>query len=137
MSDDTTESHPIIFFDGVCNLCNGVVDLLLRLDRDKQFRFASLQGETARDLLPPLGDDARTWSFVYYDEDGAQLRSDAALAVCQRLGGIWWLLSLARFVPRFLRDPVYRLVARYRYRVFGQRETCRLPTPEEKARFLP
>jgi len=137
MTDETTEAHPIIFFDGVCNLCNGVVDLLLRLDRDEQFRFASLQGETARDLLPPLGDDARTWSFVYYDEDGAQLRSDAALTVCQRLGGIWWLLSLARIVPRFLRDPVYRLVARNRYRVFGQRETCRVATPEEKARFLP
>ena len=129
--------HPIIFFDGVCVLCNGFVDRMLRADRHGIFRFAPLQGETARALLPPQRNDPLQWSLLYLDERGVHAQSDASLEVCRRLGGAWWLLSLLRFVPRALRDAVYRLVVRNRYRWFGQRATCRVPSPAERARFLP
>jgi len=129
--------HPIIFFDGVCAMCNRFVDLILRADRGDVFRFAPLQGETARALLPPLTGDPRDWSMVYLDERGVHEQSDASLEVYRRLGGVWWLFSLLRLVPRFVRNRAYRLVARNRYRWFGRRDTCRVPSAEEKARFLP
>jgi len=129
--------HPIIFFDGVCAMCNRFVDLVLRADRRHVFRFAPLQGATARELLPPLADDPREWSVVYLDERGIHDGSDASLEVYRRLGGVWWLPSLLRFVPRVIRRPAYRLLARNRYRWFGRRDRCRVPSPEEKARFLP
>jgi len=129
--------HPIIFFDGVCGMCNRFVNIILRADRKGVFRFAPLQGETAQRLLPPLPDDPTEWSMLYLDERGVHDQSDASLEVYRRLGGWWAVLSLARFVPRFLRTPVYRLIARNRYRWFGRQETCRVPTPEERARFLP
>jgi len=129
--------HPIIFFDGVCNMCNRFVSLVIRADRKGVFRFAPLEGETARRLLPPLPGDPRQWSMIYLDERGLHEQSDASLQVYRRLGGWAWPLSLFRFVPRWLRDPVYRLVARNRYRWFGRRAECRVPTPAERARFLP
>lgn len=129
--------HPIIFFDGVCVLCNGFVDRILHADRNGIFRFAPLQGETAHVLLPPQKDDPLQWSLLYLDERGVHAQSDASLEICRRLGGAWRLLSLLRFIPRPLRDAVYRIVVRRRYRWFGQRPTCRLPSPAERARFLP
>ena len=129
--------HPIIFFDGVCAMCNGFVDLMLRADRMHVFLFAPIQGETARDLLPPIGEDPEQWSMVYLDEQGVHDQSDASLEVYRRLGGPWAVLGWLRFIPRFVRNPVYRLIARNRYRWFGKRETCRVPTAEERARFMP
>ena len=129
-------AKPVIFFDDVCVMCNSFVNLLLRVDRRQRFLFAPLRGETASRLLPPLPDDASKWSMVYVDESGIHDQSDASLEVYRRLGGLWWLLSLARFVPRFVRNPAYRVLARNRYRWFGKHDTCRLPTAEEKARFL-
>jgi len=129
--------HPIIFFDGVCGLCNAVVDRLLRADRDALFRFAPLQGETARALLSPQDDDPLRWTLVYLDERGLHTQSDAALESCRRLGGMWRLLSLLRVLPRPLRDAAYRVVVRNRYRWFGRREACRVPSAAERARFLP
>lgn len=128
---------PIIFFDGVCGMCNAFVDLALRVDRDKKFLFAPLQGTTARELLPPLSEDPREWSMLYMDEQGVHDQSDASLQVYRRLGGIWWLLSLARHIPRAIRNPAYRVIARNRYRWFGRKDQCRIPGPEERARFLP
>jgi predicted DCC family thiol-disulfide oxidoreductase YuxK len=129
-------AKPVIFFDDVCVMCNGFVNLILRVDRQQQFLFAPLSGETASRLLPPLPDDPSKWSMVYVDESGIHDQSDASLEVYRRLGGIWWLLSLARFVPRVIRNPVYRIIARNRYRWFGKRDTCRIPSPEERTRFL-
>jgi predicted DCC family thiol-disulfide oxidoreductase YuxK len=128
---------PIIFFDGVCGMCNRFVDLVLRVDRKELFRFAPLQGTTARELLPPLHEDPQQWSMVYLDERGRHDQSDASLEVYRRLGGAWHVLGLLRFVPRALRNPVYRVVARNRYRWFGKQDTCRVPSPEERRRFLP
>ena len=134
---DAAPDRPIIFFDGVCAMCNSFVNLILRVDRRKEFLFAPLQGETARRLLPPQSDDPREWSMIYLDERGLFNQSDASLQVYRRLGGLWWPLSLLRFIPRFLRNPLYRIIARNRYRWFGKEEACRIPSPAEKERFLP
>jgi predicted DCC family thiol-disulfide oxidoreductase YuxK len=128
---------PIIFFDGVCGMCNAFVDLAMRVDRHEQFFYAPLQGSTAHELLPPLPPDPKNWSMIYLDERGEYDQSDASLEVYRRLGGIWWFLSLGRVVPAFLRDPLYRFVAHNRYKWFGEKDTCRLPTPAERKRFLP
>jgi predicted DCC family thiol-disulfide oxidoreductase YuxK len=127
---------PIIFFDGECRMCNRFVDMVLRADARGIFRFAPLQGETAKSLLPPLGDDPRRWSMLYLDGHGVHEQSDASLEVYRRLGGAWALLGLARWIPRPLRNPVYRLIAANRYRWFGTR-ACRVPAPAEMERFLP
>ena len=128
---------PIIFFDGVCGMCNVFVNFAMRVDRHEIFMFAPLQGNTARELLPPLPEDPRDWSMIYLDEKGIFEQSDASLEVYRRLGGIWWWLSLARFVPRVIRNSVYRVIARNRYSWFGKKEQCRIPTAEERSRFLP
>jgi len=128
---------PIIFFDGVCAMCNAFVNLALRIDRRGIFLFAPLQGTTARELLPPLSDDPREWSMIYLDEKGIHDQLDASLEVYRRLGGVWSLPALARYVPRAIRTPLYRIVARNRYRWFGRKDECRIPTASERQRFLP
>ena len=129
-------TKPVIFFDDVCIMCNSFVNLMLRIDHRQQFLFAPLRGETAEKILPPLPDDPTAWSMVYFDETGIHDQSDASLEVYRRLGGLWWWLSLARFVPRWIRNPVYRVIARNRYRWFGKHETCRIPSADERQRFL-
>lgn len=149
--------HPILFFDGVCGLCNRFVDFMLRSDSQHRFRYAPLQGETARRLLGVDGDasgrgpgsneagvhqvsgreadDPR--SFIFLDKDRHFDQSNAVLHALIRLGGAWRLTAVLYVFPRPLRDFIYRIVARNRYRWFGRREACRLPTPEERDRFLP
>jgi predicted DCC family thiol-disulfide oxidoreductase YuxK len=129
-------AQPIIFYDDVCVMCNAFVNLVLNADRHGEFLFAPLGGITARKILPPLADDPGQWSMVYVDERGIHDQSDASLEVYRRLGGRWRILSLGQLFPRWIRDPVYRMIARNRYRWFGKHDTCRLPTPLEKARFL-
>lgn len=128
-------SEPIVFFDGVCGLCNGFVDRLMRWDTHRTLRYATLQGSTARRTLPDhltTGMD----TIVYQDEQGLHTRSDAALRIISRLGGGWRLLAPLRWIPRTIRDAVYDLIAKNRYGWFGKRETCRIPTVEERALFL-
>ena len=128
----------IVFFDGVCSLCNATVDFLLRHDRDGRLRFASLQGETAARLLPAeLRRELRT--LVLYTETGERyIRSAAAVRILWRLGGGWRLAAAALWlIPWPLRDLGYGLVAALRYRLFGRRETCRIPTDADAARLLP
>ena len=137
MTTNNPVQKPIIFFDGVCVMCNTFVNLILRVDRKRTFLFAPLQGSTARDLLPPLADDAREWSMVYVDETGIHDQSDASLEVYRRLGGFWLPLSLIRIVPRLIRNPAYRIFARNRYRLFGKRDSCRIASADEQSRFLP
>jgi predicted DCC family thiol-disulfide oxidoreductase YuxK len=129
-------ARPIIFYDDVCVMCNTFVNLILSADRRGQFLFAPLGGETSRTILPPLADDPGDWSMVYVDEAGIHDQSDASIEVYRRMGGLWWFLSVARFCPRVIRNPIYRVIAKNRYRWFGKRDTCRLPSAQEKARFL-
>jgi len=124
----------IIFFDGVCNLCNGFVDFLVKRDQG-QFTFAPLQGETAARTLPlELRQDLKT--VVLWSQGQTFEKSDAALMVLQQLGGIWGLMRVFWALPAPVRNLAYDLIAANRYRIFGKRESCRLPTPAERQRFL-
>jgi predicted DCC family thiol-disulfide oxidoreductase YuxK len=133
----TKPEHPIIFFDGVCGLCNSFVHIILKADNKGIFQFSPLQGETAKKYITEIPEEAGEWSIVYVDEDSIYEQSDATLKILKRLGGIWCILSMFSFLPRGFRNYIYRLVAVNRYKIFGKRETCRIPTEEEKARFLP
>ena len=128
---------PIVFFDGECVMCNQFVDILLKIDQIGTILIAPLQGQTAEKLLPPLPNNRGEWSIFYIDNGEISEQSDAFLNICLRLGGIWSILSLFKIIPRFIRDAIYRIIARNRYRLFGKRSTCRMPNEQEKSRFLP
>jgi predicted DCC family thiol-disulfide oxidoreductase YuxK len=133
----TTTAETVVLFDGVCNLCNGTVQFLLQRDRRGQFRFAALQSSAGRNLLRRHGlpEDALE-TIVVLDSGRAWLRSDGALLLARRLPWPWPLLYVFRLCPRSLRDAIYSWIARNRYRWFGRRESCMLPTAEGSARFL-
>lgn len=136
---DATDLPPrIVLFDGVCGLCHGLVRLLVRIDRDRVLRYAPLQGDTAallRSLYPQIPNDIDTAVLV---EDGVvYLRSRAVIATCRGLGWPWRALSVLSWLPSFVTDAVYRLVARVRYRVFGKLDACAIPAPEQRELFLP
>jgi len=129
--------EPVIFFDGVCGLCNSWIDFIISRDRRRKFRFGPLQGETARDWLQ-LAPDASFDSVTLVDHTGIYRKSDAVSRILAYLGGGWRIIGcLLQFVPRLLRDWGYDFIARRRYRWFGKKESCRLPTPDERTRFLP
>jgi predicted DCC family thiol-disulfide oxidoreductase YuxK len=130
--------HGIVFYDGTCGFCDWSVQWLLRHDEQGAFVFAPLQGSTAeRYGVSPVGHDPTSIVLVLPGAVPTRLeRSDAVLAILARLGQPWRTLALARAIPRLLRDPFYRLFARYRYLVSGRIEACRVPAPEDRARFL-
>jgi len=127
---------PTIFFDGVCGLCNKSVDFIIRHDTNRVFSFAPLQGETAAKILPSK-DITNLDTLVLSDEKGIHYRSTAALRIAWHLGGGLTLFAAFFVIPRFLRDPVYNLIAKNRYRMFGKKDSCRIPSPEERSFFLP
>jgi predicted DCC family thiol-disulfide oxidoreductase YuxK len=136
---------PLVLFDGYCTLCSRAVQFILPRDPAAHFRFASLDAPAAQARLEawraqaggaaastPLPD-----SLLLLDADGLHVRSEAALRIAAQLTGPWPVLArLARLVPRALRDRIYDVIARHRYRWFGRRETCLLPTSANRARFL-
>ncbi len=127
----------ILYFDGVCTLCNGAVDFIIRRDRARRFRYASLQSEAGRRMMESQGMDPSVLdTLILWEAGRMHTKSSAALRIARHLGGAWPLLGVFRLVPRFLRDPLYDWVARNRYRWFGRKESCRLPTPEERELFL-
>ena len=130
-------AHPLVLFDGVCNLCAGVVRFVIERDREARFRFAPLQSELGRALQREHGIDPDALAtFVLIDAEGAATRSTAVLRILRGLGAPWrWLYPL-RFVPWPLRDALYGVVARNRYRWFGRRDDCLVPTAELRSRFL-
>jgi predicted DCC family thiol-disulfide oxidoreductase YuxK len=133
----TETTHPILLFDGVCNLCNASVQFVLKRDTAGQFRFASLQSEAGQQLLGQFAKAPADFSTVVLIEKGQLFtKSDAALRVARRLPGLWPALYGFIFLPRFLRNGVYDWIARNRYRWFGKQEQCMLPRPEWKERFL-
>jgi predicted DCC family thiol-disulfide oxidoreductase YuxK len=126
----------IILFDGNCNFCSGSVQFILKRDTHKYFQFASLQGDAGKKLLIKHGISEEIDSFVVIDNDHCYIKSSAALQVCQHLKGFWRLAYVFRLIPRPLRDYVYDIVARNRYKWFGERASCLMPTPEIRERFL-
>jgi predicted DCC family thiol-disulfide oxidoreductase YuxK len=133
----TDAGHPVIFFDGVCGLCNRFVDFVIRRDRQGVFRLAPLQGETARDRLAEA-DVVDLKTVVLVDASGTYRKSTAVLRVLGCLG-IFWKIAAALLwvIPRPLRDLGYSWIATNRYAIFGRKETCRLPSAAERERFLP
>jgi predicted DCC family thiol-disulfide oxidoreductase YuxK len=130
-------AEPVIVFDGVCALCSRWVRFLLRFDTRGRYRFAAMQGAQGRALLQAHGlDPEDPTSFLLLDAGRAWTDTDAIIRVLTGLGGAWRLLGVLRWVPRRLRDPAYRALARNRYRWFGRHDTCFLPTPAQAARFL-
>ncbi len=126
---------PILLFDGVCNLCNGVVQFVLTHDPQGRVRFASQQSAFGQALMRQYELTDRQ-SVVLLEENRVYTRSDAAIQVLHLLPAPWRWLEVARFIPKGWRDAIYDLIARNRYRVFGKREACWLPRAEWKSRFL-
>lgn len=129
--------QPIILFDGVCNFCNSAVNFVIKRDKKGKICFAPLQSETGKKLLEqyklPVNDME---SFIFIEKGRVYSRSTAALRVCRYLGALWPLCFGAIIVPTFIRDGIYNWIARNRYKWFGVRQECMIPTPEIKARFL-
>ncbi|MTH55527.1 DUF393 domain-containing protein [Bacillus mangrovi] len=135
MQKDT--NSPVIFYDGVCNLCSGAVQFMIKHDRYKKFKFASLQSKAGElMLLSQSLDPVRFDSFVLTSGEKVYLKSDAALKVAGMLPFPWKLLGIFRLIPRPLRDSLYGFIARNRYKWFGKKEQCMLPDPSVKERFL-
>jgi len=127
----------LILFDGVCNLCSALVEFVIRHDPAAKFRFAAIQSQVGREIFQSHGlDAADLQTFVFIAEGKLFLRSDAAIEVVSRFGRAWNICKLFRFVPRAFRNAIYSLIARNRYRWFGRKEVCMVPTPEIKERFL-
>ncbi len=130
-------SPAIIVFDGECALCSGWVHFLLRHDRDARYCFAAMQAPKGRALLVAHGlDPDDPSSFLLLDGDRAWTDTDAIRRVVTGLGGVWRFAQVLAWIPKPLRDRIYRLVARNRYRWFGRNAACFVPSPEQRARFL-
>jgi predicted DCC family thiol-disulfide oxidoreductase YuxK len=134
---NTADTSAIILFDGVCNLCSGAVHFLIRRDPKGKFRFASLQSEVGLTLLKQARISSEQLdTIVLIEGDRCYTRSTAALRIAKRLPGLWPVLYIGIVIPTPLRNKLYDWVARNRYRWFGRKEQCMLPTPAIKSRFL-
>lgn len=133
----TADAHPVILFDGLCNLCSSSVQFVIKHDPQRRFRFASLQSQYGQQLLQQQGLPATEFSsFILYQDGKVYTKSTAALRVARQLNGLWPLLYGFIIIPAFIRNAVYNFIARNRYRWFGKRDSCWLPTPELKALFI-
>ncbi len=129
--------QPIVLFDGVCNLCNGAVQFIIRHDKNEKFLFASLQSEIGKKILSSNNlsrDDLKT--FLLIEDERVYTKSTAALRVIKQLNGVISILYTFNVIPKFIRDSIYDLVAKNRYNWFGKKDECMIPTPQLKARFL-
>ena len=126
----------IILFDGVCNFCNASINFVIDHDVERRFRFASLQSDIGQHILTENSRSVSDFDTVLLIREGKVYeKSTAALEIARYLRGWTWLYAF-RFIPRFIRDSVYNLIAKNRYRIFGKSESCRIPTPEERSLFI-
>jgi len=127
----------LVLFDGVCHFCNNSVNFIMDHDPKKKFVFAPLQSDLAKEILTKSGEDPDALDTIKLIRNGkVYKRSRAALEISKGLNGLWPLCYIAIIVPGFLRDIVYNIIAKNRYKWFGQLEACRIPTPEMRERFL-
>jgi predicted DCC family thiol-disulfide oxidoreductase YuxK len=137
MQSGIEAEHPVILFDGMCNLCSGSVQFVIKHDPKRQFRFASLQSRFGQKILQQFGLPADELnSFILLENGNIYTRSTGALRVTKKLNGLWPLLYAFIIVPIFIRNAVYNYIAHNRYRWFGKKEACWLPTPELRKLFL-
>lgn len=130
-------NHKIILFDGVCNLCNGVVTFVIKRDKNNVFMFAALQSEVGRRLASKFNiDTSKMNSIILIDGDNYYEKSAAALRISKELSGAYPLLYGFLVLPKFIRNAVYDYVAKNRYKWFGKRESCMIPNAELKSKFL-
>ncbi|MBV7258309.1 thiol-disulfide oxidoreductase DCC family protein [Erythrobacter crassostreae] len=128
---------PVIVFDGMCVLCSANAQFVLKYDRRQVFRLAAMQDEVGAELMRRAGLDPKDpMSLVVFDSDRIWRDSDAVIRIYDRMGWPWRIARIGSLVPRVVRDPLYHLIARNRYRIFGKRETCWVPTPEQASRIL-
>ena len=130
-------SQHIVVFDGVCNLCNGSVNFIIKRDPKNKFVFSAVQGDFAQELinknaLNNVGEE----TFLVVKGDQFFMYSDAALEIAKNLSGLWPLLYTLKILPKFIRDSLYKAVARNRYKLFGRTDTCMVPTEELRSRFI-
>ncbi|WP_078395174.1 thiol-disulfide oxidoreductase DCC family protein [Shouchella patagoniensis] len=126
----------IVLFDGECNLCNRAVDFIIRYDRKKHYQFASLQSDLGILLKKEFGLSDDLDSIVVIEHNQAFIKSDAAMQIIPKLSVYWQPLRVLKFLPKLVRERMYEWIARNRLRWFGEKDTCRLPKPEERDRFL-
>ena len=132
-----TSGKIVILFDGVCNLCNGAVQFIIKTDKASKFLFASLQSDFGQLQLQKFGlDPSKLHSIIALENGKFYERSDAALKIASGLAQPWPMLGVFRILPRFFRDWIYDLISKNRYKMFGKRESCMIPTPELKGRFV-
>ena len=137
MTDLEQVTAPVIFFDGVCNLCNASVQFIIRHDKKRIFRFASLQSAVGQYLLKENNLAEKHFdSFILYENQNIYTRSTGALKCANYLSPPWSWLYIFIWVPRFIRDGIYSWISKNRYRWFGKKEACWLPSPELKNLFL-
>lgn len=140
MNDVNPDHGPVLLYDGVCGFCNKSVQFVIDHDRKKTIRFAALQSTFGQAVIERHPELAKVDSVVFLDRhDGAEnvfIRSSAALRLSGYLGGVWGWARIAYIIPRPIRDFFYDLFARYRYRLFGKYDSCMLPPPEVRERFL-
>ena len=129
-------NKPVIFFDGICNLCNASVQFVIEHDKNSQFMFTALQGAYAKETLPTLNADSQKLNTILLLEDGKlYTKSSAALRVAKKLNGLLPLLYVFIIVPKFIRDWFYDIIAKNRYKWWGKQESCWVPTAELKSKF--
>ena len=133
----STSSKYIVLFDGVCNLCNGAVQFIVKRDKKKKYLFGSLQGKTGQEYLVKYHLATNLYhSFMLIEGNVLYTRSTAVLRTLKHLGRGWQLLYVFIYIPQPIRDGLYKLIASNRYRLFGKKHSCRVPTVEERERFL-
>jgi len=131
-----TPEHPLVLFDGVCNLCNNSVNFIIKRDKKAVFRFVPSQSEMGKRLIEKYFKDFDLQTVVLIDDEKAYTKSDAFLRIMKKLGGLWKALLVLWIIPRPVRDFFYDLIARNRYRIFGKKDSCMIPSPEVKKRFI-
>lgn len=130
-------NNPVVLFDGVCNLCSSSVQFIIRHDPKKQFRYASLQSEFGQQVMTHFGLPSNQLnSFILLEGDKIYIKSSGALRIAKRLNSLWPLLYGFIVIPPFIRNAVYTFIANNRYKWFGKKEACWLPTPELRNLFL-
>lgn len=129
---EVEKKERIVIFDGVCGFCNRSIDILIKIDEEKEFRYAPLQGEFTKGLNIELDID----SIIFYEDGKLYYKSTAILKILRSLGGIWIISNVIYIIPRIVRDLVYDLIAKYRYKIFGKTQSCRMPKQGETELFL-
>ena len=131
-----SDAEHVVIFDGECMLCSRCVDILLRLDTQKRFKYATLQGKFTKSLGTSLDKKLNTDSIIFYEKGAVYYKSTAILKMLRRLGGMWILTHIFYLIPTFIRDYIYDTIAKYRYKIFGKTEACHVPSKNEKALFI-